>query len=340
MKPLVKVLSTVLALVCLSIPMAGCDQAKNTKSPTVAKWSDIPFARIVAENGSSTKRSLGSGTLVDVNGKFGLIFTCNHVTKNGGPYWIRFADGSEYAAEYLTSTTQNDISALKIARPDKAPVTMGAFTGRGTYTAYGFDGDEKLATVAGKVIDVYGEPGSYDHSYVGISAFPLPGDSGSGTLDDNGKFVGVLWGYNPKGGLVTCGKPVTDFSNDLVAAGLWQPSANFTPGGQYPTTEVVYEENKTQEVSGMLGKFGSLRKPGDTGGGKGGDGGCPNCRRGGGGGEGGRTPFGRHAVDDPAEVVEAVVNPLGLDTLQQAVLLGAGLGLVGALFLYFNRYHG
>lgn len=322
-----------------------------TPSPTNVNYEQLniaamPFARIVDEVGAEGGTSFrGSGTLIDKNGNYGLVLTCNHVIDTGGPYWLRFPGGDEYEAVLLDYNSQHDLAALKIAAPvGREPVPLGAYDGKGVFTAFGFDGDEVLSTIKGRPLGTYGAPGSYEHSFVSISGSPKSGDSGAGCLNERHELVGVLWGgfkNQDKDGLVTMGKPVTNFLKNLVATGKWRPSYNFSPGGSSFVAdekgvlhEIVLTSEEHYEAEEM-GLFGGLR---------GGGGNCPggSCirRPGGGGGGGGaalpRRPSNRKPVESPIEVKGEKVVFQG--TTEQ-VLLGAGIGVVLAIGLSLNRYN-
>lgn len=210
--------------------VVGCGSSQPP-AQAVADYP-IPFCRVISECGGGPSRTLCSGTLVDRTATKGLVITCNHCTRSGGPYRVKFTNGEEHVAELLRTDAQQDLAALSIAAPKVQAVKCGSFTGQGIYRAYGFGGDGQFSCVEGRVVEQYGTIGSTGHSFQGITGVPISGDSGSGTVNDNGEFCGVLWGSGSGQGLITMGAPVSDFLRALVADGKWAPSGTFTPGGR------------------------------------------------------------------------------------------------------------
>lgn len=341
-----------LPLLAALVAMVGCEAAISVEQ--ASNDFQFPFCRTQSDCGSLSHMDYCSGTLVDRNDAQGLVITCFHCTKDGGPYHVRFCDGQEYLAQLIDSTAQNDMSAMVIQRPDVMPVACGPFTGDGEYTSYGFGPDGVLSKLTGKVIGHNGEIGSYQHGFQMLDAAPLQGDSGSGVTNEDGEFCGVLWGNSSGRACVTMGTPVSDYLRSLVNRGLWKPSAGFAPGGSEISDDNLSSgasladcgysaDGKTRTVDGQVCDLTSFEVRRTCIGGL-----CPNLPKphlpglGGGGESGGDNPHGRVPLRSPFEgrEPEKVATPVGDLTVQAVaaplVVLVVLAGAFGATARYFR----
>jgi hypothetical protein len=217
-------LGLALAGLCL-LTASGCDPCSSGQCPTASSDYDVPFCRI-SSNGVGC-----SATLIDRNGTGGLVITCRHCI-GGQNFRCEFTNGLTVDGRLLDSSPEHDLATFIIPEVAIRPAKLGNYDAQGSYRAFGFGGPSRqLAKIEGTVVESgMGYPGR--PCCENINAAAIPGDSGSGTLDREDEFVGVLWGGNPRGALITMGTPVSEYLRGLVARGLWQPSSAFTPGGQ------------------------------------------------------------------------------------------------------------
>lgn len=315
-----------------------CPDCPNGECPNVTSAIDfcaVPFCRVEGRTPGQSKMQLCSGTIVDNTGDYGLVLTCCHCTTNSTKFSVTFADGQKYDAILVAVDRSNDLAALVIQSPRVLAVPIGAFEASGVYRAYGFGGNGKLASIAGRVVRSVLKDG---HTFTVIDAEPINGDSGAGTLNERNEFVGVLWGRNDEAaveGLITMGQPVTHFLRELVDDGKWLPSSEFTPGGQ-----ALHVETSSLQECQLFGrsKGPSHHLPRRIDVCPGGD--CtpridprtPAPPKSDGGGQG-REPV------DPRDLVPRVVQAPKANLLAKfAEPIGAGvfIGLLGTVLLYFR----
>ena len=119
--PLSPLLSPVIALILIvsAAPLLSA-----------APWQAAPFARphpsvgrvsVVDREGMS----LGSGSLVAVDQRLGLVLTCWHVIQDAaGPIVVSFPDGFRSAATVVRTDREWDLAALAIHRPPAQPIAI------------------------------------------------------------------------------------------------------------------------------------------------------------------------------------------------------------------------
>jgi hypothetical protein len=92
--------------------------------PTAAEQQPHPaVVRIVTQDANGM--SLGSGTLVDVRDRYGLVVTNWHVVRDArGAIHVVFPDGFRSAAEVLKTDRHWDLAALVIWRPAAEPLPL------------------------------------------------------------------------------------------------------------------------------------------------------------------------------------------------------------------------
>jgi hypothetical protein len=220
-----RIFAPILGAVLLFAP--GCDPCTDQHCPQQTADYPIPFCRI-SSNGVGC-----SATLIDRTDTAGLVITCQHCV-GGQNFRCRFTNGLTVDGQLIAISPNHDLAAFRIPPVAVSPAKIGPYDTHGTYRAFGFGG----ANPSNQLYKIEGEVIASGMSYPGrpccenINATAIGGDSGSGTLNRFDEFVGVLWGCNSQGALITMGQPITEFLRDLVARGLWDPSDNFTPGGQ------------------------------------------------------------------------------------------------------------
>ncbi len=140
--------------------------------------------------------SLGSGTLVDVTEKHGLVLTCWHVVKDAaGNVIVSFPDGFQTPGYVIKMDREWDLAAVAIWRPRVAPVPIAAQLpqpgeplsiagyGRGNYRAQ-----------AGRCIQYLSPGNGMPNDIVEMGAAARHGDSGGPIFNARGELAGVLFG--------------------------------------------------------------------------------------------------------------------------------------------------
>ena len=148
---------------------------------------------IVPERGGA---SLGSGTLVAVNERHGLVITNWHVVRDGnGQVTVVFPDGFHSGATVLKVDRDWDLAALAIWRPHVAPVRLADAVPRPgeplTIAGYG-SGKFRMAT--GRCTQFVSPGGNLPFEMLELSAQARQGDSGGPILNQRGELAGVLFG--------------------------------------------------------------------------------------------------------------------------------------------------
>ena len=139
----------------------------------------------------------GSGTLVDVKGKHGMIVTNWHVVRDAaGEIMVVFPSGYRSAARVIKQDRDWDLAALMIWQPQGvAPVSLSPHAPRPgqPLTIAGYGGGTYRA-VQGRCTQ-YVSPGMH-HPFemVELSAPARNGDSGGPILNEQGQLAGVLFG--------------------------------------------------------------------------------------------------------------------------------------------------
>lgn len=164
----------------------------STSAPASAPHPAV--VRVVVPERGGT--SLGSGTLVDVRGDYGLVVTNWHVVANAAaPPSVIFADGFRSAAVVVKTDRDWDLAALAIWRPGVEPVPLSDQAPRpGEWlTIAGYGGGPYRA--AGGQCTQYVSPGRrFPMDMVEVAAAARQGDSGGPIFNESGQLAGVLFG--------------------------------------------------------------------------------------------------------------------------------------------------
>ena len=116
----------------IASPRTWADQ--DSSAPRQPGWLPFPLAQHAPNPAvaritvvESNARTQGSGTLVEVRGKRGLIVTNWHVVRDAqGPIVVTFPDGFRSAATLLKVDRKWDLAALLIWRPRAMPISISA----------------------------------------------------------------------------------------------------------------------------------------------------------------------------------------------------------------------
>ncbi len=164
-------------------------------SPSAAPAQTHPaVARIIVPE--SNGASLGSGTLVAVNERYGLVVTNWHVVRDGnGHVIVAFPDGFHSGASVVKADRDWDLAALVIWRPRVAPVPLAdAVPRKGDPLTIAGYGSGKFRMATGRCTQYVSPGGSLPFEMLELSAQARQGDSGGPILNQNGQLAGVLFG--------------------------------------------------------------------------------------------------------------------------------------------------
>lgn len=224
----------------LSLWLTAAPVFGSPEGPSRSWWPSLGLAatpphpavvRITAAERNSLAQ--GSGSLVAVSERHGLVITNWHVVRDAaGPIAVIFPDGFQSAAQVLKLDSDWDLAALLIWRPHASPIPLANVPPKpgDTLTIAGY-GSGNYRAVSGRCTQ-YVAPGIHmPYEMVELSAAARQGDSGGPILNDRGELAGVLFGSS--GGTTSgsyCGR-VRAFLASLwpdLAAGA-SPSPELTP---------------------------------------------------------------------------------------------------------------
>jgi S1-C subfamily serine protease len=140
--------------------------------------------------------SFGSGTLVDVNGQYGLVLTNWHVVADGtGPIQVVFPNGFRSAAQVAKLDRDWDLAALVIWKTDVQPVKLAGSAPRpGEWLTIAGYGSGAYRAATGRCTQ-YVSPGTnHPAEMVELSTAARQGDSGGPIFNGRGELAGVLFG--------------------------------------------------------------------------------------------------------------------------------------------------
>ncbi|MBN2291227.1 MAG: trypsin-like peptidase domain-containing protein, partial [Pirellulales bacterium] len=169
-----------------------CAPAWAGRSPAAQIHPAVVRIIVPERNGAS----LGSGTLVAVNERHGLVLTNWHVVRDGnGMVTVVFPDGFHSGATVLKVDRDWDLAALVIWRPHVSPVRLaGTIPRKGEPLTIAGYGSGKYRMVTGRCTE-YVSPGrNLPFEMLELSAGARQGDSGGPILNQRGELAGVLFG--------------------------------------------------------------------------------------------------------------------------------------------------
>ena len=150
--------------------------------------------RVIVPEGRAT--SLGSGTLVAVNGRHGLVVTNWHVIRDAGDrIEVVFPDGFRSQATLLAADRDWDLAALAIWRPNVQPIPLAnqAPWPGDPLTIAGY-GSGRYRTATGRCVQYVSPGANLPFEMVELAAAAREGDSGGPILNQQGELAGVLFG--------------------------------------------------------------------------------------------------------------------------------------------------
>lgn len=186
---------------------AAVPPAQYGLSAAAAQTPNVPYAtaprrrgahpavvRVVAPGRDSI--SYGSGSLVAVNDRHGLVITNWHVINEAtGQITVEFPDGFESAATIQKADRDWDLAALAIWRPEVVPIRVARQAPRqGDLLTIAGYGSGRYRAASG-VCTQYVAPGlQFPYEMVELAAAARQGDSGGPILNSQGELAGVLFG--------------------------------------------------------------------------------------------------------------------------------------------------
>lgn len=163
-------------------------------SPLRSNQPHPAVARIIVPEKEAT--SYGSGTLIDVRDKFGMVITNWHVVRDAtGTIEVVFPDGFTSKARALKVDEDWDLAALVIWQPRVEPVRIASAAPRPgedlTICGYG-QGNYRCQT--GRCTQYYAPRQDFPQHVVELDVEARQGDSGGPIFNRQGELAGVLFG--------------------------------------------------------------------------------------------------------------------------------------------------
>lgn len=187
--------------------------------PTAHLRSDQPHpavVRVIVPEAGAT--SYGSGTLIDIREKFGLVVTNWHVVRDAqGPVEVLFPGGFQSKARALKVDADWDLAALVIWRPPVEPVKLSTVAPRpgDQLTICGY-GQGMYRSATGRCTQYYAPRKNFPLHMVELDVEARQGDSGGPIFNDRGELAGVLFGAGQGTTLGSFGGRVESFLATLA----------------------------------------------------------------------------------------------------------------------------
>jgi hypothetical protein len=194
--------------ICTS-PSAGWQPQAGAGTPRLAglEQSVESHAHCRINIGDGTT---GSGTLIGVDQKLGLVLTCSHLFDSSTEQIIvAFPNGGRFAARLIERDRAHDLAALVIRSPQLAPLAVAEGEPSGVLSACGFGPNGQFRCTRGNVVGHATAAGA-THPSLTMRGAVRPGDSGGGVLNAAGQLVGVVWGQRDGLTYATCGRPLRE----------------------------------------------------------------------------------------------------------------------------------
>lgn len=228
-------------------PKPAANTASVTPHPAVARI-------IVPEStGDRQVTSNGSGSLIDVQGDYGLVITNWHVVRDAvGEVTVQFPDGFRSPATIVKTDKDWDLAALSIRRPaGVTPINLaGAAAQPGEPLAIAGYGSGDYRMAVGKMTQ-YLSPGErFPYEMMEVSVEARQGDSGGPIFNQRGELAGVLFGA---GQGYTSGSYCGRVSSFLIGV----LPANRLEGGAAPAADPATNSNPTASGGGWAARTNS-----------------------------------------------------------------------------------
>jgi hypothetical protein len=148
---------------------------------------------MAAENGGA---AFGSGTLVAVNQRYGLVITNWHVVRDSNGFVVvSFPGGFRSPATVIRTDRDWDLAALAIWRPNVAPISISTQAPQPgeTLTIAGY-GKGAYRAASGRCTQYLSPGGRLPFEMVEVATPARNGDSGGPIFNSRGELAGVLFG--------------------------------------------------------------------------------------------------------------------------------------------------
>ena len=150
--------------------------------------------RVIVPEGAGM--SLGSGALVAVTDKLGLVVTNWHVVSDAkGQIVVAFPDGFRSGATLIRTDRDWDLAALAVWRPGVDPIPLATRPPQPgePLTIAGY-GSGRYRAVTGRCTQYVAPGKQHPYEMVELSAGARQGDSGGPIFNSRGELAGVLFG--------------------------------------------------------------------------------------------------------------------------------------------------
>ncbi|HEV3417669.1 MAG TPA: trypsin-like peptidase domain-containing protein [Pirellulales bacterium] len=203
--------------------------------------------------------SLGSGTLVDVSEKHGLVITNWHVVKDAaGNVIVSFPDGFQTPGYVIKMDRDWDLAAVAIWRPRVQPVPIAPeIPQRGEPLAIAGYGSGDYRAQAGRCTQYLSPGAGLPFDMVEVSAAARHGDSGGPIFNARGELAGVLFG---EGGGMTSGSASARVRWFLASIGGGKTNA--LPATQFAATSTL-PARPNANLPSPLADFGERGRTGE-----------------------------------------------------------------------------
>jgi serine protease Do len=186
-----------LVILVVATSAALARPALSGRDPSSAASGARPHpavVRVIVPGENST--SLGSGALVAVSDKLGLVLTNWHVVCEAtGPIVVAFPDGFRSGATLIQTDRDWDLAALAIWRPNVEPIPLASEAPRpGELLTIAGYGKDSYRAVTGRCTQYVAPGQNYPFEMVELSAGARQGDSGGPIFNSRGELAGVLFG--------------------------------------------------------------------------------------------------------------------------------------------------
>jgi len=142
-------------------------------------------------------RALGTGVLVDKEGEYGLVITCQHLFREGlGKVTVVFPDGEAFEARLVHQDRAADLAALLIARPSAEPVRVASRPPQPgePVQSCGYGPDGRYWCNQGRVVGYSRTGQTSGWETLELTGRARLGDSGGPVFNSQGELVAILWG--------------------------------------------------------------------------------------------------------------------------------------------------
>ncbi len=182
---------SIAALACIAAAAHG----RPTFLPAPSFSTPHPaVVRVVVPERDGT--AYGSGALVEVNERYGLVLTNWHVVRGAADQiGVFFPDGFRSAATVLRTDRDWDLAALVVRRPNAPPIAVAGRAPRpGEVLTIAGYGSGSYRAVSGRCTQYVSPGGDRPFEMVELAAPAREGDSGGPILNARGELAGVLFG--------------------------------------------------------------------------------------------------------------------------------------------------